>query len=209
MLEAGRNERARLDREERKNRPPSGAGAKSIKTPANREEMDLAFADTTSRMAKIVRKMMDDAYMPDSTKDAAHNTAVWVGNTGPGRLAGRMAGSKRTDYMNELEGMVSTLLFNVKNASDIPAGMMNSARELDNVLKSFNNVGETGQSSLSKLDQITRNVTGYGVLDEDDYTKRGVSRVGKSGQGSAKISGRVEIKPPTKPPADDMEGFFK
>jgi hypothetical protein len=160
-------------------------------------------------MAKIVRKMMDERYMTDSTKGAAENAAAWAGSTGPGRLAGRIVGSKRTDYMNELEGMVSTLLFDVKNTKGIPAGMMNSAKELDNVLKSFNNVGETGQSSLSKLDQITRNATGYGVLNEDDYTKRGVSRVGKSGQGSATISGRVEIKPPTKPPADDMEGFFK
>jgi hypothetical protein len=114
--------------------------------------------------------------IPSTERNALSNVASGIAATGVGQKTGQLFGTEAQVERDVINSARSRLVNSIKNATGMSAQQLNSNVELQTMLKSISDPGQSVQAALRIIDDIENAyVKGDGMLPKRGQTPAAVS----------------------------------
>jgi hypothetical protein len=129
------------------------------------EQGKTQLADDLDNLRASFQTLDQMRSIPSTERGALSNVASGVASTGLGQKAGQLFGTEAQVERDVINSARSRLVNSIKNATGMSAQQLNSNVELQTMLKSISDPGQSYQSAIRIIDDIEKAyVTGGGML---------------------------------------------
>jgi hypothetical protein len=154
------------------------------------EQGKTQLADDLDNLRASFQTLDKMRSIPSTERGALSNIASGVASTGLGQKTGQLFGTEAQVERDVINSARSRLVNSIKNATGMSAQQLNSNVELQTMLKSISDPGQSYQSAIRIIDDIEKAyVTGGGMLP-----KRGQPDAAAQGVGGFKYLGKESNK---------------
>jgi hypothetical protein len=105
--------------------------------------------------------------LPSDQRNFISNSLAWIASTGPGQVAGRMAGTKEQTQRDVIASARNQLFVAVKNATGLSAQNLNSNVEFRTWLDSLTDPTRSYQANIAILDNMERFIASSGKQGDE------------------------------------------
>lgn len=135
-------------------KPPSAAELKMQEKKDKEEKAREGVSTTLDRASTLVTQLEKSGGMPSTAKSGLSNVMASAGTGTVGQAVGRILGTKDQASRDELNSLRLQLLNDIKDATGMTGGQLNSNVELQTWLSSLGGPGMTKEANLN----IIRNI---------------------------------------------------
>ena len=157
------------------------------------EQGKTQLADDLDNLRASFQTLDQMRSIPSTERGALSNVASGVASTGLGQKAGQLFGTEAQVERDVINSARSRLVNSIKNATGMSAQQLNSNVELQTMLKSISDPGQSYQSAIRIIDDIEKAyVTGGGMLPK--RSQPAAAPAATQGTGGFKYLGKESNK---------------